>query len=46
MKIKRGMSGSRCGKGRSEKTETLKAESRKRRRLEGKKEIKDALKRS
>jgi len=45
--LKTGMAGSRCGKGRSEKTATMKEDSKKARRLEGKtqaaegKEVKD-----
>lgn len=35
-KIKTGMGGSNSGKNRTDKTETLKAETKKRRRLEGK----------
>jgi hypothetical protein len=42
-KIKQGMGGSSSGKSRSEKTEDLKAETKKRRRLEGKAEIDEAI---
>jgi len=38
MKIKGGMGGSRCGRGRREKTEWLKKYSKKKRRIEGKNE--------
>jgi hypothetical protein len=37
--IKSGMGGSRCGRGRTERTETLKKESKKARRRSDKKEI-------
>jgi len=40
-KLKTGMGGSSSGKSRSEKTEDLKAETKKRRRLEGKNEAKN-----
>ncbi len=40
-KIKPGMGGSNSGKSRSEKTETLKAESKKQRRLEDKNEARN-----
>lgn len=40
-KIKTGMGGSSSGKSRSEKTEALKAETKKKRRLEGKNEAKN-----
>lgn len=39
-KIKSGMGGSNCDKGRSDKTETLKSESKKKRRKENKNAIK------
>lgn len=42
-KIKQGMGGSSSGKSRSEKTEDLKAETKKRRRLKGKAEIDEAI---
>lgn len=42
-KIKQGMGGSSSGKSRWEKTEELKAETKKRRRLEGKVSVKNEL---
>lgn len=42
-KVKAGMGGSRCGKGRSEKTETMKAQSKKLRRRLGKAAIVEAM---
>lgn len=42
-KIKQGMGGSSSGKSQSEKTEDLKAETKKRRRLKGKAEIDEAI---
>lgn len=42
-KIKQGMGGSSSGKNRSEHTDVLKTETKKRRRLEGKVEIEKAL---
>lgn len=41
IKIKKGMGGSRCGKGRWEPTAVLKKGSKKSRRAEGKKAIKE-----
>jgi hypothetical protein len=41
--LKRGMGGSRCGKGRSKKTETMKDYSDKLRRQESKQEIREQL---
>ena len=43
-KIKTGMGGSNSGKSRWDKTEDLKKETKKRRRLEGKSEVNDANK--
>ena len=40
MKVKRGMGGSRCGKGRTDKTARLKEKSKKIRRRQAKKECK------
>ena len=40
-KVKRGMKGSNCGRGRWEKTAVLKKDSKRARRMEDKKEAKD-----
>jgi hypothetical protein len=43
VKVKSGMGGSRCGKGRRERTETLKKLSKKFRRQQAKKEFLDSV---
>ena len=42
-KIKQGMGGSNSGKSRSEHTDILKSQTQKRRRIEGKEEIKNEI---